>query len=186
MKNKLAFLLLAAVFACTAFTGCSSQSAEAPSIPQNAGESLMALKIEDIDGKEFSLNDTISGNKVTMINVWGTFCGPCLSEMPSLENLYKKYKGDGFAIVGMTCDININGNIDNGAKEDAKDIQKQLDITYPLVVETPQIDSLLPTEYVPATFFFDSNGKQIGEAVVGSQSEEEWEKIIKKLLDEQK
>jgi hypothetical protein len=76
MKNKLAFLLLAAVFACTAFTGCSSQSAEAPSIPQNAGESLMALKTEDIDGKEFSLNDTISGNKVTMINVWGSVFRP--------------------------------------------------------------------------------------------------------------
>ncbi|MBQ6554736.1 MAG: TlpA family protein disulfide reductase [Firmicutes bacterium] len=188
MKNKLAFLLLAAGFACAAFSGCSSGSpaessgTASQSVSQSGTKKLTDLAAEDIDGNEFSLNDTISGGKVTMINVWGTFCGPCLSEMPALESLNQKYKNQGLNIVGMTCDINYNGEINQEASKDAKEIRKELGITYPLIVETSEMDALLPTDVVPATFFFDSNGNQIGDTVFGSQSEEDWEKLIKSCL----
>ena len=50
-------------------------------------------------GKPFKLED-LKGN-VFLIDFWGSWCGPCRASMPHLLDLYKKYKGDGFEIVGV-------------------------------------------------------------------------------------
>ena len=70
------------------------------------GTSIFAQSIKfsakDIDGKNVS-EKVFADSKITMVNVWGTFCGPCIREMPDLGVLNKKY-GDDFQIVGIVID----------------------------------------------------------------------------------
>ena len=47
--------------------------------------------LQDLNGKEIWLSDT---DKPIFINIWATWCGPCKSEMPSINELYNKYKND--------------------------------------------------------------------------------------------
>ena len=167
-------------------TSQSAQTVQNDLASEENWEPMMFYDICDIDNNKMRFGDTISTNKVTMVNVWGTFCGPCKSEMPDIEALYKKYAPEGFGVVGLTCDIYYNGSIDSGALKDAQDIKKELGITYPLLIETSELDAVFPTEYVPATFFLDSSGKVIDETYVGSNSKADWEKIIKKNISKVK
>ncbi|MBQ9518526.1 MAG: TlpA family protein disulfide reductase [Firmicutes bacterium] len=163
-------------------------SAELPAgaVDETNWDDIMFYKVSDIDQREMRLGDIVGQNKVTMVNIWGTFCGPCIEEMPDIEALYKQYKGDGFGVVGLTCDISYNGDIDKNTLKDALDIRSDIGITYPLLIETAELDQKFPTEYVPATFFLDKDGKVIDDNYVGSQTKGDWEKAIKKNLDKVK
>ena len=181
MKNKLAFLLIAAVMACSGLAGCSAGGAYDTTQKVEASK-LNEMTVHDIEGNDIDFGEYLKSGKVTMVNIWGTFCGPCLSEMPDIEKLYKKYHPQGLNIIGMTCDIYYNGQIDKQTLQDARDIKSELGITYPLAIETPGFDELLTSSAVPTTYFLDSDGNLLGSAQVGSRSESEWESIIKEYL----
>ena len=55
-----------------------------------------------IDGKEFDLKD-LKG-KVVLIDFWGTWCGPCVAEIPNIIRNYEKYHGKGFDVIGVSSD----------------------------------------------------------------------------------
>jgi thiol-disulfide isomerase/thioredoxin len=44
------------------------------------------------------------GKEVVLVDFWATFCEPCLTSMPHLDELYKKYKGKGFVVLGISID----------------------------------------------------------------------------------
>jgi thiol-disulfide isomerase/thioredoxin len=55
-----------------------------------------------INGKMFSLSDY--RDKVVLVNIWATWCSPCVDEMPSMEKLYQKLKGEKFEIMVVSID----------------------------------------------------------------------------------
>ena len=167
-------------------TSSSEADSSADVVDEAYWEKIMFYSVSDIDKREMRFGDLIGKNKVTMVNVWGTFCGPCINEMPDIEELYEQYKGEGFGVVGLTCDIMNGSSIDKGALKDALEIKKDLGITYPLLIETAELDAKFPTQYVPATFFLNKDGKVIDEGYVGANSKSDWEKAIKKNLDKVK
>lgn len=149
---------------------------------EDLGE-IMGLVAADLDKNDVRLGDMISGNKLTMINYWGTFCGPCIGEMPYLAELEKEYKDQGFEIIGLTCDIALpDGSYDDEAIEDARDIMNSTGVDYPILIATEEINDFINSEYVPCTFFVDSNGNRIGDEIVGSQEKDDWEQTIKDKL----
>lgn len=142
--------------------------------------------VKDLDLNDAALSDYIKNNKVTMINIWGTFCGPCISEMPELGNIERKYKNRGFEIVGLTSDIaDPQGNYDESIIEDARSIIEDTGITYPVLVPPVQLMIDLDIQYVPTTYFLDSEGNVLGSAEIGSKTGEEWEEIIEKYLSQE-
>lgn len=151
-------------------------------------EGILSLAAKDLDGNELTLGDCIRGNKVTMLNVWGTFCGPCIKEMPYLAELHEQYKGDGFGIVGITCDV--LSDYDDGpilsAIADGKDIVESTGVTYPIIMETREMKEIFLTSVVPVSYFVDSKGQLMGEIVTGSKSKSDWEKLINEKLSEVK
>ena len=62
------------------------------------GKPMLLLGV-DLDGRDF--NPASLKNKVVLLQFWGTWCAPCLAEMPQLIALYEKYHADGFEIIGI-------------------------------------------------------------------------------------
>ena len=130
------------------------------------------------DGKTYD-QTVLSGCKVTMINFFEPWCGPCVNEMPDLEKLYETYKDQGFQILGVYSTLDM--------EEDLEQTLSSAGITYPIL---QMCDAFYPyiSEYVPTTVFLDENGNLLsipgGETQkIGSASYEEWEKIVKSLLE---
>ena len=159
-----------------------SQTAEAVS-PEDI---LMNYTVKDLELNDVALADYVKGNKLTMINFWGTFCGPCISEMPELGEVERNYKDKGFEIVGLTTDVaDLQGNYDESVIDDARSIIEDTGITYPVLVAPAQLMVDIGLQYVPTSYFLDSEGNVLGSAEIGSKSGEEWEEVINGYLSQE-
>ena len=74
--------------------------------PLTLAQTLGSLNINefrslDLEGKEVKLGDIFKENKVTMVNVWATFCPPCREELPDIAKLGKEMKEKGVAVKSM-------------------------------------------------------------------------------------
>ena len=130
------------------------------------------LSGEDIDGSYFS------GHKLTMINFWATWCGPCVSEMPDIAALHTEYADKGFAVLGVLV-------WDEGSEKSALDFLTSSGITYPVVAydTVPAFMEIANTQSaIPFTIFYDEEGNQVGDVMVGSRSKAEWAGVIDELL----
>ncbi len=128
----------------------------------------------------------LSDYKLTMVNVWATFCSPCVREMPDLGELAVEYESKGVQIVGMVSDVlKSNGTVDDKQLSTAKDIAEKTKANYLHIVPSPDLFPLLAEiQSVPTTFFVDENGNQVGYAYIGSRSKADWQLIIDEMLAE--
>lgn len=138
---------------------------------------------KDIDGK--NVNEAVfADSKITMVNVWGTFCGPCIREMPDLGVLNKKY-GNDFQIIGIVIDaVNAKGLVNAKTVNSAKNIVKTTGADYlHIIPDSSLLNGVLSDVYaVPTTFFVDSSGKIVGKVYTGSRTLKQWQKIVESFL----
>lgn len=181
--------VISALCICAALAGCAVTGAEVPKYSsaeytkESGDDPIMSMRVTDIDGNELSMGTIISQNDVTMINIWGTFCGPCLNEMPDLEAVSRLYKRKGFGIVGVTCDtMTGSGGVDKARMKEAVRLRRSMGISYPLVTYTPELYNWLPTDTVPTTVFVDKHGKRLDEPIIGSMGRADWEREIDRIL----
>lgn len=64
---------------------------------------IPAFTSPDMNGNQLT-NEVFSEHKLTLVNLWGTWCSPCVAEMPKLQKLYEKYGDQGLNIIGVTED----------------------------------------------------------------------------------
>ncbi len=155
-----------------------------PDMDNIDSDSLLEMTVKDLDGNDVRLGDYIEGNKVTVLNFWGTFCGPCVMEMPFLQEISETYKDQGVGVVGLTDDaMDETGRIQDDVIEDAHSIIEDNGITYPILIATPEILEYCSLPCNPMTFIVDSEGKMLVDPIFGAQSEDEWVKCIEEALD---
>lgn len=125
--------------------------------------------------------DLFTSHKLTMLNVWATFCGPCIQEMPDLAKLSKDLEAQDVQIVGLVCDVTA---YDSTVSANAKQIVSNAGADYVHLVPNERLYDLVlkDTQYVPTTLFIDQNGNIIGDPYVGSRSYDEWNAIIQDIL----
>lgn len=120
----------------------------------------------DIDGNE--VTESIFANKdLTVVNIWGTFCGPCINEMPEL-GAWEKELPDNVQIVGLIVDISSTDNETQIAA--AKQITEKADVGFVnLIGGNGAFDELIGSIVgVPTTIFVDKSGNIVGEIIVGA------------------
>lgn len=113
------------------------------------GDEAPDFTLTTLDGKEASLSQL--RGKAVMLNFWGSWCEPCRTEMPAMQEVYEKYKDQGFEIVA----VNI-GETDVAAASFAK----QLGLTFPIWMDRDRdIVDLYHIGPIPSSFFIDAQGK---------------------------
>lgn len=132
----------------------------------NTGD-LPSFSVNDLSGNAID-NTTFADYEMTVLNIWGTFCGPCIEEMPELEAMSRNMP-TGTRLVGLVCDATDEDHI-----ELAKEILAGNSVTYPNWIPDDALIGYLDEHItgVPTTLFIDRNGRIIGDAIIGSQSAE--------------
>lgn len=129
--------------------------------------------------------DIFKSANLTMINIWGTFCGPCIEEIPVLGELSQEYKDKGFQIVGIVIDaVDSNGNAQAEQLVAAKNLLETSQAYYLNIVPSNSLlnNQLRVVMAVPTTIFVDKEGEIVGSTIIGSKSKEGWMKIINSHL----
>ena len=147
-----------------------------------------SFETTDLAGNVVSA-DVFADHKLTMINVWATYCSPCLQEMPELGELSKEYKDKGVQIIGIPIDtLEQDGTWSQSQVANAASLASQTGADYLHILPSQDlIQAGLSDIYaVPTTFFVDSRGNVTGDTYMGSKSKKEWEKVIDQTLENMK
>lgn len=138
------------------------------------GQSFIDITIPSMDGGELKLSDIIRDNKLTLVDCWASWCGPCRAEMPNVVSLYEKYHKKGLEIVGISFDED---------ETTWKNAVKTMNMTWPQASELRSWDNIMTQKYgvtsIPYTILIDSNGTIIGQQLRG----EELENTVKQYLE---
>ncbi|MBP3753083.1 MAG: TlpA family protein disulfide reductase [Pyramidobacter sp.] len=144
--------------------------------------SMGDFTIQDLDG-EVHTQKLLSKAKLTMFNVWGTFCPPCLREMPDLGELAAELEPEGVQIVGLVCDwTDRKGNPSEAQIAKAKKIVAKTGASYLHLLLNDDIQQYFgDITAVPQTYFVSRSGEIVG-AVTGAQSRKAWIAMIRHVL----
>ena len=126
--------------------------------PVTVGTVAPEFEVNDLDGGLVRLSD--HDGKVVLVNIWATWCLPCLVEMPSMERLYRKIDGEGFEIMAVSIDAEL-GNFDLAGRPggDIQVFADSLGLTFPMLHNpSGDIQRLYRTTGVPETFLIGRDG----------------------------
>lgn len=112
-------------------------------VPELSGEDLM------VPGERIALSDF--AGKVVVLNVWGSWCGPCRAEMPELQEVHDKTKASGVQLLGI--------DVRDPSRDVAADFVRNVGVTYPSIYDPPGRSLLAlrgyPHNVVPSTIVLD-------------------------------
>jgi thiol-disulfide isomerase/thioredoxin len=149
----------------------SSYAAYAEKFPSFTSQTLLGETVTE---------DIFSGKRLTMVNIWTTWCAPCISEMPDL-GILDGMMPEGTQLVGILEDA----IYDPGVAEKARDIVDYANASFTQILGVDSMNSYLnKVVYIPTTIFIDSDGTIVGDAVVGTRRAEEYLAVVKEILGE--
>lgn len=124
-------------------------------------------QLEDLEGAP--INFSVAEGEVTLVNVWATWCPPCLAEMPSMQSLYNRYDTKvSFYFVSL---------------EDIEILQRFIDkkgYTLPVYSTQDQFPKLLETNSFPTTYLISKSGK----IVMNKKGAADWDsESVRKTID---
>ena len=148
------------------FMGLVAAGLPAQQLPltvQNALKNLSIIPFVDpVQSANFELPSWNGGNlsllgdgdKLVMLNFWATWCGPCRSEMPSMQSLYDDFAGKGLEILAVN---------QLEARDLVADFMQEFRYTYPaLLDQNGRISYQYGVRSIPTTYLIAPNGRIIG------------------------
>lgn len=104
------------------------------------------------DGNYVSL-ESLKG-QVVVLNFWATWCVPCRIEMPSFENLYRRYRSEGLTVLAVS--------LDKGADQKVRDFAEEYQLSFPVLIDSEgKVEKLYPSISIPFTFVIDKSGRVV-------------------------
>ncbi|MFD8752115.1 TlpA family protein disulfide reductase [Kitasatospora sp. NPDC059577] len=186
-----------AAAAALALTGCSSSGSAGSGEGQVGFVTVKGTNLSKADaGKRGDApdisGDTLEGGqaklsdyrgKVVVLNVWGSWCGPCRAEAKSLQAVADKYKDQGVQFLGVNTRDTEKGN--------AVRFEQEQGVAYPSIFDPAGTQLLkfpkgsLNPQSIPTTLIIDRDGKLAARAV-GGTTEDALESILQPVVAEQK
>ncbi len=115
-------------------------------------QNVSNFEYKDLENKTRSYNE-LKGEKLTLIDFWATWCGPCNRAIPELNKIYDLYKSKGVEIIGINCD---------GPRSVSKvaPLSRALKIQYPVLLDiNSELKSELNVLAFPTLLMVNSKGK---------------------------
>ena len=187
MKRKCKAVLAVVLTVCC-LAGCAPAEPEQPSAPAESGSAptifadaaaefeRLHFETKDLEGNACSSKDLFAMHDLTLVNIWATWCGPCIEEMPALEAIYEEGE---IGVVGIAVESE-----KQETAELAAEIAAELGVTYPNLRPTQEMirDFLADVAYLPTTVFVDSEGKVVGGGLyIGGRTQLEWRDTIESV-----
>lgn len=107
------------------------------------------FKMVDLQGKQVNF-ESLKG-KVVFLNIWATWCPPCIAEMPNIQKLYDKVGSDKIAFVMLS--------VDEGGMEKVKKFIDKKKYTFPVYMPASQFPQEFYSNAIPTTFIISPEGK---------------------------
>lgn len=139
-----------------------------------AGKALPPFRLRGLDGREWTQED-LKG-KVAVINVWATWCAPCVAELPHLEKVHARLRGDAKVVV-LSFNIDANPGV-------VAPFLKAKDLSFPVLLAQEYIDQVLTQISIPRTWVV--TGSTIRDEVGFRANFEEWIRETMAKVDEAK
>lgn len=181
----LQLVLIPAIICCTIAT---MHGLIATNIKRDLGNAALrggfdSFTMQDMNGNEYT-EDMFRGHKITMMNVWATYCHPCIGEMPELQEIYEAYDPADFQLVGVASDVFTSGELDPQMLEIAQTIVDATGVKYPILIPSPEIQYGVIDAAIfslPHTIFFNEKGEQVL-TVSGARDKDKWIEIIEEVI----
>jgi thiol-disulfide isomerase/thioredoxin len=135
---------------------------------------LPDFSLADLDGHLWRLADL--RGKVTFVNVWSTYCGPCRAELPFVEKLYQQMKGTQDVLV-LTLDTDQNPAL-------IEPFMRQNKYTFPVLPALSYLERLDSALAVPQNWIVDRNGVLRMESLGFGYNGDEWLKNVMRTIEE--
>ena len=126
----------------------------APQTPATAtgtevGSRMPDYQAEYLDGTPFDVSKE-RGN-VVLLNLWATWCGPCVHEIPELQRLHDQHAAEGFKVVGVS--------LDEAGADVVKSFVAEHKMTYPIALDPPgKLAAVFQTSVIPSTVLIGRDG----------------------------
>ena len=137
------------------------------------GNQAPDFTLNDPDGNPVTFSEFYAKNKVTMVDFWASWCGPCRQFNPTLTQIYAKYNKKGFGILGVSLDSDKDKWVEAIAKD--KLVWKHVS---DLKFWDSEAGKLFNISSIPQSYFVDSEGK----ILLASPSEEQIESFLEEYL----
>ena len=129
------------------------------------------FKVKALSGGDLSLEKY--RGKIVLLDFWATWCGPCRAEMPATKNIWKRFGGDNFVIIGVSLDHSANA---------LESYLKREEIGWPQYLdESGEIGRLYGVRGIPHTVLIDQNGIVRAVGYRGGRLESKVEEMVNKL-----
>ena len=138
-------------------------------------DAFKTMDLETLDGTHFT-SENLKDARITIFNVWGTTCPPCIREIPYLQRINNEYAPGEVQVVGLLMDsVDARGTVVQEHLDEARKLMADSDATYPTIILDQATYAFLSTNTVgtPTTFYVDSDGNII-RTVTGGNTYNNW------------
>jgi peroxiredoxin len=108
--------------------------------------------LRNLEGNHVSLHSF--RGQVVVVNFWATWCVPCRIEMPSFENLYRRFRSEGLTVLAVS--------LDKGADQKVRDFVEEYQLSFPVLLDSEgKAEKRYPSISIPFTFVIDKTGRVV-------------------------
>lgn len=157
-------------------------------VPEETGSAKGLENFNSLDLYGNPVDQTIFADyKITVVDVWGTYCNPCIKAMPTLGKIYNEYESKGVNFIGLIIDVQ---NTEFIPQKDL--IIKAMEITemtgadfqHILLSQNITYSVLTDISAIPASFIVDSEGNMLTGITYGGHEEDQWRELLDGYIKE--
>ena len=148
--------------------GCTARAPQPPKVGKPAPE----FQLPNLEGQSISLGDF--RGKSVLINFWTTWCPPCRSEMPYIQEVYEEWSDKGLVVLA----------IDIGeSSSKVENFMQNYNLSFPVLLDSNQNVALkYRIRAIPTTFFIDKDGIIQDISIGAFPSKAEIEESLSKII----